>query len=56
LTISSFREELLADVWGHSQARGSNVVDATVKLLRNKLGVRANALQTVRGMGYRFRG
>jgi hypothetical protein len=50
------RSELLADVWGHSEARGSNVVDATVKLLRNKLGVRANALQTVRGMGYRFRG
>lgn len=48
------REELLADVWGHSKARGSNVVDATVKLLRNKLGARANALQTVRGMGYRF--
>ncbi len=50
------REELLADVWGHSEARGSNVVDATVKLLRRKLGERASAPQTVRGMGYRFQG
>jgi DNA-binding winged helix-turn-helix (wHTH) protein len=50
------REELLADVWGHSAARGSNVVDATIKLLRGKLGARAAALQTVRGMGYRFIG
>ena len=50
------REELLSDVWGHADARGSNVVDATVKLLRHKLGSRATALQTVRGMGYRFLG
>jgi len=50
------REELLGDIWGHAEARGSNVVDATVKLLRHKLGARATALQTVRGMGYRFQG
>lgn len=50
------REELLGDVWGHTEARGSNVVDATVRLLRHKLGARSTAIQTVRGMGYRFIG
>ena len=50
------REELQGDVWGHGQARGSNVVDATVKLLRHKLGARSDAIETVRGLGYRFRG
>ena len=33
---------------------GSNVVDAQVKSLRRKLGPRAGAIKTVRGLGYRF--
>lgn len=49
------REELQGDIWGHAQARGSNVVDATIKLLRHKLGARSSAIETVRGLGYRFR-
>ena len=34
---------------------GSNVVDATVKSLRRKLGDDAGLLETVRGFGYRWK-
>jgi hypothetical protein len=49
------REELLREVWGHRWTGGSsNVVEAVVSTLRRKLGDRAAALQTVRGVGYRL--
>ena len=35
--------------------RARNVVDVTVSGLRRKLGDRATALETVRGVGYRLR-
>ena len=49
-------EELLRDVWGHEWTGGSNVVQVVVSGLRRKLGARAAALETVRGVGYRLRG
>ena len=49
------RETLLRDVWGYEWTGGSNVVDVTVSGLRRKLGDRASALETVRGVGYRLR-
>jgi DNA-binding response OmpR family regulator len=48
------REQLLAQVWGYDFDPGSNVVDVYVRYLRRKLG--ANAIETVRGMGYRLVG
>jgi Transcriptional regulatory protein, C terminal len=48
------RESLLADVWGYDWAGGSNVVDVAIRGLRRKLGDRAGALETVRGVGYRL--
>jgi hypothetical protein len=48
------RATLLREVWGHAWAGGSNVVDVAVSGLRRKLGERAGALQTVRGIGYRL--
>jgi hypothetical protein len=48
------RAHLLRDVWGYDYAGGSNVIEALVKSLRRKLGARADAIQTVRGVGYRF--
>ena len=33
---------------------GSRTVDAHVLTLRQKLGERASAIETVRGVGYRF--
>jgi hypothetical protein len=48
------RDELLRDVWGHEWTGGSNVVEVAVSGLRRKLGARASALRTVRGVGYRL--
>ncbi|MQA73908.1 MAG: response regulator [Solirubrobacterales bacterium] len=47
------REQLLAHVWGYDYDPGSNVVDVYVGYLRRKLG--EDAIETVRGMGYRMR-
>ncbi|WP_028661020.1 response regulator transcription factor [Nocardioides insulae] len=47
------REQLLDHVWGFDFDPGSNVVDVYVGYLRRKLG--AHTIETVRGMGYRFR-
>ena len=47
--------ELLREVWGHEwTGASSNVVEAVVSGLRKKMGDRAAALQTVRGVGYRL--
>jgi DNA-binding response OmpR family regulator len=48
------REQLLDHVWGYDFDPGSNVVDVYVGYLRKKFG--AEAISTVRGMGYRFNG
>jgi hypothetical protein len=48
------RTSLLRDVWGYEDAGGSNVLEAAVRSLRKKLGDRAAAIETVRGVGYRF--
>jgi len=46
------REQLLDQVWGYDFDPGSNVVDVYVGYLRRKFG--AQAITTMRGMGYRF--
>jgi len=48
------REQLLSHVWGYDFDPGSNVVDVYVRYLRRKLG--PDAVETVRGMGYRLEG
>ena len=53
--VTVTREELLREVWGHEwTATSSNVVEAVISGLRRKMGDRATALQTVRGVGYRL--
>lgn len=52
------RDQLLASVWGYDFAGDSRTVDTHVKTLREKLGDSAERprwIQTVRGVGYRFR-
>ncbi|MGH3716779.1 MAG: response regulator transcription factor [Micromonosporaceae bacterium] len=44
------REQLVADLWGWSEAGGSRTVDSHVKALRRKLG--ADLIRTVHGVGY----
>lgn len=50
------REELIREVWGYEEAIGSNVVDSIVRSLRKKLGELAPEIETVSGVGYKFRG
>jgi two-component system, OmpR family, response regulator len=47
------RTELLRKVWETTYDPGSNVVDAHIKKLREKLGEFATLIETVRGVGYR---
>lgn len=48
------REQLLSHVWGYSFDPTTNLVNVYVNSLRKKLG--AQAIQTVRGVGYRLCG
>ncbi len=48
------RTELLRRVWETSFDPGSNVVDAHIKNLREKLGAASRMIETVRGVGYRL--
>jgi DNA-binding response OmpR family regulator len=47
------RERIVGEVWGEPPT-DPRVVDAHVKAIRRKLGESADALQTVRGVGFRF--
>jgi len=49
------RRELLRSVWGEESERTERVVDAHVKAIRGKLGPDRHCVETVRGVGYRFR-
>lgn len=49
------RDTLLADVWGIRADVTTRTVDTHVKRLREKLGAGGLYIETVRGVGYRFR-
>jgi len=49
------REKLLNDVWGLRADLTTRTIDTHVKRLRHKLGAAGQYLETVRGVGYRFR-
>lgn len=49
------RERLLDDVWGITADITTRTVDTHVKRLREKLGEAADYIETLRGVGYRFR-
>ena len=49
------RATLLTDVWGVTMDVTTRTVDTHVKRLREKLGVAGEYIETVRGVGYRFR-
>ena len=48
------RDQLLGDVWGYSSEVTTRTVDTHIKRLREKLGVVADYIQTIRGVGYKF--
>ena len=49
------REQLLKDVWGYNSLIDTRTVDTHMRRLRDKLGPAAAYLDTVRGVGYRFK-
>ena len=48
------RERILQSVWGYDYDGESRTVDVHIRTLRAKLGEAGNAVETVRGIGYRF--
>jgi two-component system phosphate regulon response regulator PhoB len=50
------RDALLADVWGIDADVTTRTVDTHVKRLREKLGDAGTYIETLRGVGYRFKG
>ncbi len=49
------REVLLERVWGYAYEGYARTVDTHVRRLRKKLGPVAECIETVRGIGYRYR-
>ncbi|MGI9086401.1 MAG: winged helix-turn-helix domain-containing protein [Chthoniobacterales bacterium] len=49
------RDRLLNEVWGYESVIDTRTVDTHVRRLRKKLGKAADAIETVRGFGYRLR-
>lgn len=49
------RDRLLQDVWGYDNPIDTRTVDTHMRRLREKLGPAADCLETIRGVGYRFR-
>lgn len=49
------RDILLDQVWGYDPALTTRTVDTHVKRLRQKLGPAGEPLETIRGLGYRWR-
>jgi len=49
------RDRLLNDVWGYESVIDTRTVDTHVRRLRKKLGKAADAIESVRGFGYRLR-
>jgi two-component system phosphate regulon response regulator PhoB len=49
------RERLLDKVWGYTYEGYARTVDTHIRRLREKLGPIGDDIETIRGMGYRFR-
>ncbi len=49
------RDRLLSEVWGYSGDVDSRTIDTHIRRVRRKLGDEADRIETVIGVGYRFR-
>jgi len=49
------RERLLDKVWGYTYEGYARTVDTHIRRLREKLGQQGDLIETLRGVGYRFR-
>ncbi len=50
------RQQLLTEVWGYEIADDTRTVNVHIKNLREKLKEAGDLIETVRGVGYRFKG
>jgi two-component system phosphate regulon response regulator PhoB len=50
------RDRLLTEVWGYDHSVETRTIDTHIQRLRRKLGEAGEAIETIRGFGYRFRG
>lgn len=50
------RDKILDKVWGDTMGRESRTVDVHIRTLRQKLGHVGGLIETVRGIGYKFKG
>ena len=48
------RDALMSKIWGLAAERENRTLDVHIRTLRAKLGSAGNAIETVRGVGYRF--
>jgi len=48
------RDEIMSQVWGHTETNGDRTIDVHVKKLRDKIG--ALHIKTIKGIGYYFLG
>lgn len=49
------RDQLLKEVWGYDYYGGTRTIDVHIRRLRRKLGDVGECIETVFGVGYRFR-
>jgi two-component system phosphate regulon response regulator PhoB len=49
------REQLLDKVWGYTYEGYARTVDTHIRRLREKMGPSGDLIETIRGVGYRFR-
>ncbi len=50
------RETLLSRVWGAEVYVGDRTVDVHIRKIREKLGQHSEMIETIKGVGYKFRG
>jgi len=50
------RDKILADIWGTDVFVVERTVDVHIRKIREKLGKYSNLIETIKGVGYRFKG
>ena len=53
--VALSREKILNNVWNYDYYGDSRTIDSHIKKLRKKLGKKGNHIETVRGLGYKFK-
>jgi len=48
------RDQMLHEIWGYKNVIDTRTVDTHMRRVREKLGEHSDAIQTIRGEGYRF--